>query len=161
MSIQWFIGASFHVNMIGQTVAASSGIKLVQSQHLLSGIKLLKPLSGKQLEGLSQRCSWRNYAAGQRVVGYKDLSRDVYFIVSGAVRVKIFSVEGKEISYRDIGSGELFGELVAIDGGTRSADVIALKDSRIAAMSPETFWSLLRNWPDPDCGTSLYERTGR
>ena len=119
----------------------------MQDQYLLSGIKLLKPLSGEQLESLSQSCSWRHYTAGQQVVGYKDLSRDVYFIVSGAVRVKIFSLEGKEISYRDIGSGEIFGELAAIDGGMRSADVIAIKDSQIATMSQETFWSLLPSYP--------------
>jgi len=119
----------------------------VQDQNFLSGIKLLKPLSPDQLKTLSQRCTWRKYTAGQRIVGYKDSSRDVYFVVSGTVRVKIISLEGKEISYRDIGSGELFGELAAIDGGMRSADVIALSDSRIATMSPETFWRLLRDHP--------------
>ncbi len=119
----------------------------MQNEHLLDGINLLKPLSADQLERLSQSCSWRHYTAGQQVVGYKDLSRDVYFRVFGAVRVKIFSLEGKEISYRDIGSGEIFGELAAIDEGMRSADVIALTDSQIAAMSPETFWGVLRNHP--------------
>ncbi len=119
----------------------------MQNQDLLGGINLLKPLSADQLERLSQSCSWRHYTAGQQVVGYKDLSREVYFVVSGAVRVKIFSLEGKEISYRDIGNGEIFGELAAIDGGMRSADVIALMDSQIAAMSPEAFWGVLRNHP--------------
>jgi CRP-like cAMP-binding protein len=119
----------------------------VHDQILLSGIKLFDLLSRDQIESLSQSCSWRHYTAGQQVVGYKDLSRDVYFIISGAVRVKIFSLEGKEISYRDIGSGEIFGELAAIDGGMRSADVIALTDSQIARMSSETFWGVLRDQP--------------
>jgi CRP-like cAMP-binding protein len=119
----------------------------VHDQILLSGIKLFDLLSRDQIESLSQSCSWRHYTADQQVVGYKDFSRDVYFIISGTVRVKIFSLEGKEISYRDIGSGEIFGELAAIDGGMRSADVIALTDSQIARMSPETFWGVLRDQP--------------
>ncbi len=54
----------------------------MQDQYLLSGIKLLKPLSGEQLESLSQSCSWRHYTTGQQVVSYKDLTRDVYVVIS-------------------------------------------------------------------------------
>jgi CRP-like cAMP-binding protein len=119
----------------------------LKDQTLLSEITLLKSLSQSQIARLSKSCSWRRYAAGQQVVGYKDISRDVYFVLSGTVRVKIYSLEGKEISYRDIGSGEIFGEFAAIDGKMRSADVVALKDSQIAAMSPDAFWSILCDYP--------------
>lgn len=117
------------------------------SQNLLSGIKLFESLSLDQIEHISRSCHWRHYEAGQQVVGHKDPGRDVYFVVSGAARVKVYSLDGKEVSYRDIGRGEIFGEFAAIDGGARSADVVALSKSQVAVMSPETFWEVLREHP--------------
>jgi CRP-like cAMP-binding protein len=40
--------------------------------------------------------------------------------------VTLYSVAGKEVSFRDLGPGEVFGEYAAIDHSPRSASVVAL-----------------------------------
>ena len=50
---------------------------------------------------------------------------EVFFIISGEVRVDIYSLAGKVVSFRELGPGEVFGEYPAIDRGPRSADVVA------------------------------------
>ena len=50
----------------------------------------------------------------------------MYFVVEGEVRATSYSLEGKEVIFRDIVAGEMFGEYAAIDGRPRAADVVAL-----------------------------------
>ncbi len=64
-------------------------------------------------------------------------------IARGRVRATGYSLSGKEVSYRDLNAGEMVGEFSAIDGAPRSADVIALKETRIGTLSQDRFWRLL------------------
>lgn len=109
----------------------------------LRGIRLLEGLDTPALETLSGMLEWRNCHAGQQVITRNAPDRDVYLVVAGKVQVVAFSASGKQITYREMGAGEHFGELAAIDGRARSADVIALEDSLLATMSPATFRTLL------------------
>ena len=109
----------------------------------LAGVQVFRRLSAPNRGKLAALCQGRRYAAQQRVLSHKDGSQDVYFIISGKVRVTIYSLGGKEITFRDQAAGEMFGELGAIDGEPRSAHVMALEDSLLASMSREKFWGVL------------------
>ena len=58
-----------------------------------------------------------------------------------------YAVSGRETTFRDVHEGNTFGELAAIDGRPRSADVIAIEDSLLASITPGVFWNLLRDRP--------------
>lgn len=109
----------------------------------LRRIELLQGLEVSVIEELAKYLSWRRVRAEEQVISREAADRDVHLVVGGRVRAAAFSVDGKQVTYREIGAGELFGELAAIDGRTRSADVIALQDSLLASMSPKTFRKLL------------------
>jgi CRP-like cAMP-binding protein len=47
-----------------------------------------------------------------------------------------------------MGKGEWFGDFAAIDGLSRSADVVAIEDTLLASLSPALFRQLLREHPD-------------
>ncbi len=113
----------------------------------LAGISVLRGLPAAELAAVAQRCRWRRYQPKQEIVSYQEDACDVDFIVEGAVRVTIYSFSGREVAFRDLGAGESFGELAAIDGGPRSASVVALADTLIACLPAETFWELLRSHP--------------
>ncbi len=109
----------------------------------LRGVRLLEGLDTAALEELAGSLDWRHCNAGQQVITRNAPDRDVYLVIAGKVQVVAFSASGKQITYREMGGGEHFGELAAIDGRARSADVIALEDSLLAIMSPATFRALL------------------
>ena len=67
-----------------------------------------------------------------------------FFVIDGHVRVVNYSLSGKEITLEDLGPGSHFGELSALDGQPRSASVMALDSSLIAALPQERFTSLLQ-----------------
>ena len=112
------------------------------------GVEVFRRLDAAARGRLAGICAGRRYAAGQRILSHKDRTQDVYFIISGKVRVTIYSLGGKEITFRDQGAGEMFGELGAIDGEPRSAHVMALEDSLVASMSREAFWEVLAGYPE-------------
>ncbi len=126
---------------------------MAKGEETLGGIDILGHLPDGDLDDLAGRCRWRRYGPGQQVVGHQDETNDVFFIVEGEVRVTIYFLSGKTVTFRDIGAGELFGELAAIDGKPRAADVVALCETLIAAMPADVFLDLLRN--DPEVSASI------
>ena len=114
----------------------------------LREIERLRDISDEAVATLGQRCQWRHYTAGQEIFGYHEQSTDVCFIVKGQVRVTIFSLSGKEVSFRDMSGGQTFGELSAIDGESRSANVVAVTNSLIASMTAKEYWRAVEEYPE-------------
>lgn len=118
-----------------------------QRRNSLKGIAIFAGLSPDAVEGIELRCAWRRYAPGELIVDYLDGSDDVFFIASGNVRVTIYSLAGKAVSFSDMGPGEVFGEYPALAGGPRSASVEARTGCLIASMSAAAFRDLLYSEP--------------
>lgn len=113
----------------------------------LQGIALLQGLPTSSLDALARECIWRNYAPGQQIISCEAKDCDVYLIVVGRVRVTQYSLAGRQVTFRDLGRGELFGDIAAIDGMPRSADVAAVESTLLASMTSAAFWQLLRAQP--------------
>ena len=113
----------------------------------LKRVRLLEGVPTPALEQLARQCRWRRVPAAQSVISREAQDQDVYLIVSGRVRVTSFSTAGRQVTFRDIPAGDWFGDFAAIDGLSRSADVVALDDSLVAAMSPAVFRTLLHEHP--------------
>jgi CRP/FNR family cyclic AMP-dependent transcriptional regulator len=113
----------------------------------LSRIAPFTGLDDASLEVVAISCRFERYEAKRQIIAYQDDSADVFFIVSGTVRVVIHSLSGKEISYRELEAGEMFGELAAIDGKQRSASVIAVAETLLVAMPEAAFRDAIRNHP--------------
>ena len=113
----------------------------------LSGIKLLHSLTENDLKKLEQRCNWRLVSQQEVIVDRQSESSDVYFVVSGKVRVVNFSVSGREITFDEMTAGGYFGQLAALDNQPRSANVVALEGSVLASLSQQPFKDLLLEYP--------------
>lgn len=118
------------------------------SGNSLANIPFLAPLDESARASLEQRARWVRYTANDTIIDRETESRDVYFVVEGRVRVVNFSISGREITFDEMESGGVFGELAALDGMPRSAAVVALNDTLVASISPDTFVNLLRDHPD-------------
>jgi CRP/FNR family transcriptional regulator, cyclic AMP receptor protein len=76
-----------------------------------------------------------------------DRSRDLYIIKTGKVRV--FKVEGGiDIELDVVGPGGIVGEIAIIDGGPRSASVVALEDTEAFMITDDDFKNLSSRIPD-------------
>ena len=113
----------------------------------LSGIKLLNSLTENDLKKLEQRCNWQLVSQQEVIVDRQSESSDVYFVVSGKVRVVNFSMSGREITFDEMAAGGYFGQLAALDNQPRSANVVAIEDSVLASLSQQPFKDLLLEYP--------------
>ena len=113
----------------------------------LNAVDLLAGLPAAELAELERRCRWQRYAPDERILDRDSESREVFFVVDGRVQIVIFSGSGRKVALATLRAGAYFGELSAIDGEPRSASVVALEDSRLAALAPEDFLELLQRHP--------------
>lgn len=111
----------------------------------LRGIKLFDSLSDADLKGLEGHCRFRSYAKGETLLDKGSLTREVFFVLRGAVAAVTFSPAGREVTLGIIRTGDQFGELAAIDQEPRSATVTAMEATDVAIMPAETFRDLLMN----------------
>ncbi len=116
--------------------------------YSLGEIKLLSGLQADALRTLEKRCSWRSFSPQEQIIDRQSDTRDVYFIVSGRVRVVNYSLSGREVAFDEILAGGYFGETAAIDGEPRSATVVSLEGTTVAIMSPDAFYTLLTEHPN-------------
>ncbi|MDH5857733.1 Crp/Fnr family transcriptional regulator [Lampropedia aestuarii] len=105
--------------------------------HLFAGC------SDEVLQHIALLCNWRTVAAKTSLFSRESSGGEVYFLLNGRVRITSYSELGREVSFRDYEAGEHFGDLSAIDGQQRSADVIAIEDSLVVSISSAQFLALL------------------
>ena len=113
----------------------------------LAGIDLLAGLGPKELAAIEAACRWKCYLPHQQVIDRESKSSDVFFVVEGRMRVVNYSFSGRGIILDELPTGSYFGELSALDGRPRSARVVALTDSLIAALPRGYFLRLLEKRP--------------
>lgn len=117
------------------------------SVFALSRIRLLQDVPRERLELLARECAWFRYDKGAEIIARQATGREVYFIASGSVRVRVYSTGGRQVSFRDVEAGEIVGDLAAVDGAPRSTDVTALVESVLAALPGPAFLRLLEEQP--------------
>jgi len=130
-----------------------------QDQRSLADITIFSDLDPETLRSLEDLCRWRSYAPHEQIIDFQDDSKDVFFITRGTVRVVIYSISGREIAFDDIPSGQIFGELAALDGERRSANVVAIKPTTVASMSPTGFQEMIT--AHPEIAFKLMQRLAR
>jgi CRP/FNR family transcriptional regulator, cyclic AMP receptor protein len=110
----------------------------------LETFEIFQGLPAEVVESYSKRCTLRRFETRQTLIEHKDTSQSVFFIYSGRARATCYAANGREISFRDLDPGEMFGEVSAIDGLPRSLSVMALTDMLVAIMPAHVFRELLR-----------------
>jgi CRP-like cAMP-binding protein len=103
--------------------------------------------AGIDLAPFETRCHWRRFDVDEILVDFEDVSSDVYFIVSGDVRILIRTQSGKEVILGEMRAGQFFGELAAIDGIKRSANVTALTRGEICIVPAAVFREMVFGAP--------------
>jgi CRP/FNR family cyclic AMP-dependent transcriptional regulator len=119
----------------------------IGAEHSLRDVVLFAALSPGFRAAHEQHCTWRSYRRGEQIIDCETGSREVFFVISGSVRVVNHSLSGREVSFADLHNGDLFGELAAIDGAPRCATVVALSKTLVAIMAPDTLCRVISEHP--------------
>jgi CRP/FNR family transcriptional regulator, cyclic AMP receptor protein len=89
----------------------------------------------------------RAFAKRSIIVSEGDDTDSLYVMLSGKARVFVADDKGREVQLNQLGPGEYFGE-VTLDGGPRSASVMALEECRCAVVKRAELTTFLEHNPE-------------
>lgn len=113
----------------------------------LAAVPLFAGFSADQLAHVAAQARQRSYRAEEAIVHQDDPGETLYVILNGSVKISTTDPDGNEVFLAVMAAGENFGELSLIDSKFRSADVVTLEPSTLAALDRPMFDSLVETAP--------------
>ena len=98
------------------------------------------------LDDVAAVATVRTFPRNAIIVNEGDETDSLYVLLSGRARVYVADAGGREVQLNRIGAGEYFGE-VTLDGGPRSASVMASEDCRCAVIKRTELLTLVEKEP--------------
>lgn len=81
--------------------------------------------------------------AGEDIVSRQSRDNTVFILTEGMARALIYSEDGHEIWLGDFEPGDMLGEMAALQGLSRSADITAVTDTRMMSLSAAAFMKMM------------------
>ena len=114
----------------------------IKSSNFLSG------LPNRLSSLLFAKATVRRLVAGETLFNAGDVGDGCYRLDRGVLKVDMGSRRGEKLTLAIIGPGSIVGELAIIDGHSRSASVIAVKDSELSFISRAHFEECMQQHPE-------------
>jgi len=109
--------------------------------HLLVG------LPASVIDHVIDLCEIRKFKQNDLVATREEENKSIFFVTSGTYTVEIALSEDQDLKYAEISENEFFGEMSALDGLPRSADVRCRTDGELYELKPQDFEQLLITEP--------------
>jgi CRP/FNR family transcriptional regulator, cyclic AMP receptor protein len=106
------------------------------------------PALSEALRALAARGVLRRYARGTLIIQEGDAGDSIHIVCGGRLRAfSVHPLNGREIVFGSYGPGEYVGEM-SLDGGPRSASVIALEPTLCAVVSRAAITAFIGERPE-------------
>lgn len=115
-------------------------VNTIIEKVLLNALKGIQAEDIKQLDQMGKVISTR---AGEFITGPHDEDFSLYICLSGVVKVNFEADTGEEVSITYLSTGDIFGELSAVDLKERSASCIAKTDCSLFRINDKDVQTLL------------------
>ena len=99
------------------------------------------------IEKMAALATTRTFGKNAIIVSEGDETDSLYVLLAGRAKVFVSDENGREVQLNQIGPGEYFGE-VTLDGGPRSASVMALEECRCAVVRRAELTAFLERHPE-------------
>ncbi|MDR7545350.1 MAG: cyclic nucleotide-binding domain-containing protein [Armatimonadota bacterium] len=109
--------------------------------QLLRSVPLFAGLSQRQLQQVAALAEELDVPEGHRLAA-GETGHELFIIVDGEA-----TVQTADRRTTRLGPGEFFGEMSLIDGGPRSATVVAKTPMKLLVVGHREFWALLNQAP--------------
>jgi CRP/FNR family transcriptional regulator, cyclic AMP receptor protein len=114
----------------------------------LSQIQLFAQLDEDERNVLAQAMAERTARCGEPLFRIGDPGDSMFIVQAGKVELFVKDNAGQKIVLHDAVSGDFFGELSLLDGGSRTASATCLEDSQLYVLDREDLLQLFRKRPD-------------
>lgn len=114
-----------------------------QEQLLRQLRALMGELDEASLNLLREQLEWVFVAGGDTLMSQGEPGDSMYIAISGRLRAYVVDKSGAEHSVREMGRGQVIGEMSLYTDEPRSATVIAIRDSQLVRLPKSAFRTLL------------------
>jgi hypothetical protein len=121
------------------TASAATSVRpatLADFDRLVGRLATFGALSPEQRAEMVRDANVQDVPAGTRIVEHGDQASSAYFILEGSATAGI-PVEGGYRGLSTMGAGDFFGEIAALTGSARTADVVTDVDSTLMEVPAE------------------------
>jgi CRP-like cAMP-binding protein len=115
---------------------------------LLRSHPLFGQLPAAALDHLGAYMQRRTLPRGTPIFAKGDPGTGLIGVLSGAVKISVPSVDGRDIVLVIMHEGDVFGEIALLDGHPRTADASAMTDCELMSIERRDFLQFVRNQPD-------------
>ena len=129
---------------MNKPVSSPSGAVSIE---LLRNQALFKDVSEDLLNELRKYIRFTEYRKNDYILHKGGVGDSLLLLFSGRLQVTSLSEEGREVGLNFIEQGDYFGEIAIIDGGTRSASVVASTTSVVGFLPKAQALRLFHNNP--------------
>jgi CRP-like cAMP-binding protein len=105
--------------------------------------RLFRGVTDSDLAAIAPMLRQRRFKAGETIFHEGDPGDSMHVIASGRAKISIESLEGEEAILVTLGPGEVFGELVLLDGAPRSATAVAVEPTVTYVLTQPSFGPLI------------------
>jgi len=122
-----------------------------QVRHVAAALRgggILRALSEDACLRLARSGRPVDLARGAVLAQAGDAGDAMFVILEGEIEVRTVSPEGREVRLVALGPGAVAGEMAALDGAGRSADMVASRRTRLWRISRQALHDMLREEPD-------------
>ena len=116
---------------------------LADYERLIGRIPVLGLLDDRRRAAFVEKARVTQAPAGQTVVTRGDASTSAWFILDGQLVAGTPAEEGEFRSLSTMGPGDFFGEIAALTGSLRTANVVAAEPSELIEVPADTLRSLM------------------
>jgi len=113
----------------------------------LRAVPLFSSLDAKATAELGQFLTIHDYPKSATIFRKGDPGDAMYLLDLGKVGISITDADGHVVTLAELGAGDFFGEMAMLDGQGRSANAIALEDSRVAKLTRDDFLLFMKSDP--------------
>ena len=105
----------------------------------LAPIALFDGLSQESLELLCSKLRRTVVPAGTQVMSAEQPGEAVYLLLEGAVKIKLYTEDGSEVTLALLGQGDTVGEMSLLEQSDRCANVVTIEETTFLWMDRTSF----------------------
>ena len=113
----------------------------------LRNVPIFTDLKDSDLIKIASKMVPRVYEKGQMILLEESMGETFFIITQGAVKVTRLSADGREVILAILGESDFFGEMSLLDGGGRSANIVANEEAKVLTLSRNDFLDCLESYP--------------
>ena len=117
--------------------------KTEELTSFLANVPLFQELNNRQLKKIASRFTPRIYQPDDVIVSQGKSGFGMFMVIRGHAKAVVELADGSKTAVNEFGPADFFGEVTMLDGGPRTASVVATEETKCLLLDRIEFITLM------------------